>query len=96
MTSKDLEESEYAKAGIDPHFVNFLDAMRSRSHEDLIADVLEGHLSTTMMHMGNIAYKTGRKLTFDGQAEKFVNDDDANTHLTRKEYRKPYLLPREV
>jgi predicted dehydrogenase len=96
MTSKDLEESEYAKAGIDPHFVNFLDAMRSRRHEDLIADVLEGHLSTTMMHMGNIAYKTGRKLTFDGQAEKFINDDDANTHLTRKEYRKPYILPREV
>ena len=52
-------------------------------------------MSTAMMHMGNISYRTGRKLTFDGQAEKFINDDEANTYLTRK-YRDPYLLPKVI
>jgi len=96
MTREDFEVNEYVKAGIEPHFVNFLDCMRSRKWQDLAADVLEGHMSTSMMLMGNIAYKTGRKLTFDGKTEKFLNDDDANTYLTRQEYRKPYLLPEEV
>jgi hypothetical protein len=100
LTAKDLEpdtvRDEYAAARIDYHFVNFLDCVRSRKKEDLLAEVNEGHLSTAMMHLGNIAYRTGRKLTFDGKMERFVNDDEANSFLTRKEYRRPYLLPAEV
>jgi predicted dehydrogenase len=92
---KDLLPDESDKAEIDPHFVNFLDCMRSRKWQDLNSEILEGHMSTAMMHMGNISYRTGRKLTFDGQAEKFINDDEANTYLTRK-YRDPYLLPKEI
>ncbi len=100
LTSNDLEpdpvREEYETAKIEYHFVNFLDCVRSRKREDLLADVSEGHLSTSMMHLGNIAYRTGRKLTFDGQTEKFIGDDEANSYLTRQEYRKPYLLPEEV
>ena len=92
----DVRRDELSKAGVDFHFVNFIDAVKSRNHQDLIADVLEGHISTTMMHLGNIAYKTGRKLTFDGKSERFVNDKDANNYLTRQEERKPYVLPKEV
>ncbi len=95
MQKSDLEPDEFEKAEIDPHFVNFLDCMRSRKWQDLNSDILEGHMSTAMMHLGNIAYRTGRKLTFNGNAERFVNDDDANTYLTRQ-YRPPYLLPGEV
>ena len=100
LTIKDLEvdtrRNELDEAGIEFHCVNFLDCMRSRKWQDLNADILEGHMSTAMMHLGNIAYLTGRKLTFDGKTERFVNDEDANTYLTRKEYRKPYVLPDEV
>lgn len=100
LTAKDLEvdtvRDEYEAAKIEYHFVNFLDCVRSQKRENLLADVNEGHLSTAMMHLGNIAYRTGRKLTFNGQTEKFVSDDEANSYLTRKEYRKPYLLPEEV
>jgi len=100
ITEKDLEvnvrRDEFSKADIDFHFVNFIDAVKSRNHKDLVADVLEGHISTTMMHLGNIAYRTGRKLIFDGKTEKFVNDKNANTYLARQEERKPYILPREV
>jgi predicted dehydrogenase len=96
LTSKELEVNEYRKAGIEPHFVNFLDCVRNRKWQELVADVNEGYMSTSMMLMGNIAYKTGRKLTFDGKNEKFVNDKEANSYLTRSEYRKPYLLPENV
>jgi predicted dehydrogenase len=100
ITTKDLEvdarRSEFEKARIEFHYVNFLDCVRSRKWQDLYADVQEGHMSAAMMHLGNIAYRTGRKLTFNGKTEKFVNDKDADTYLTRKEYRKPYVLPKEV
>jgi predicted dehydrogenase len=100
LTAKDLEPDPvrdgYGEAQIDYHFVNFLDCVKSRKQEDLLADVNEGHLSTAMMHLGNIAYRTGRKLTFNGETERFVDDEEANAYLTRQEYRKPYLLPEEV
>jgi hypothetical protein len=95
VAREDLEKTETEEAGIDPHFVNFLDCVRSRNWQNLVADVLEGHLSTTITHLGNIAYKTGRKLVFDSETERFVNDKEADTYLTR-EYREPYVLPKEV
>lgn len=95
LTEAELPEDPLIKAKIEPHFVNFLDCMRSRKWQDLNANILEGHMSTGMMHLGNIAYRTGRKLIFNGQAEKFVGDDDANTYLTR-EYRAPYVMPDKI
>ena len=77
------------------HFQNFIDCVRSRQWQNLNADILEGHLSTALMHLGNISYRTGRKLVFDSSSEKFVNDNDANSYLTRT-YRKPYVLPDSV
>jgi len=59
---------------------------------DLLADIAEGHTSALLCHLGNIAYRTGRRLTFDGKTETFVGDDEANRYLTR-EYRKGYELP---
>lgn len=41
------------------HLHNFLTAVRSRKLSDLRADVLEGHLSTAMVHMANISYRLG-------------------------------------
>jgi hypothetical protein len=36
--------------------------------------------------------RVGRRLKFDTEHERFINDDEANTYLT-KEYRKGYELP---
>jgi hypothetical protein len=58
----------------------------------LNCDVYEGHLSSTLPHLGNIAYQVGRQLTFDGKAEKFVDDKQADKLLTR-EYRKGFEIP---
>jgi predicted dehydrogenase len=77
------------------HFGNWIDCVRSRKWQDLNADILEGHMSTAMMHLGNIAYRTGRQLRFNPNSEKFVNDEDADSYLTR-DYRPPYVLPQTV
>ncbi len=78
-----------------PHMGNFIDCVRTGRWQDLNADILEGHFSTSVMHLGNIAYRTGRTLHFDGRAERFINDDEANSYLTRR-YRYPYVLPETV
>jgi predicted dehydrogenase len=41
------------------HFANFLKAVRSRKVSDLNADILEGHQSTALCHIGNISYRLG-------------------------------------
>ena len=75
------------------HYQNFIECVKSRRKEDLIADIEEGHRSSLLCHLGNIAYRTGRRLEFDPETETFINDDDANRFLTR-EYRKGYELER--
>jgi predicted dehydrogenase len=41
------------------HFANFLKAVRSRKVSDLNAEILEGHQSTALCHIGNISYRLG-------------------------------------
>lgn len=44
------------------HHANFIKAVRSRKKEDLNADILEGHLSSALCHMGNISYRLGQQM----------------------------------
>jgi hypothetical protein len=75
------------------HFRNWVEAVRSRNRELLNAEISEGHLSSSLCHLGNIAYRTGRTLAFDPQQERFANDAEADALLARKEFRSPYRLP---
>lgn len=77
------------------HFTNFIRSVRSRKWEDLNADILEGHLSTSLCHLGNIACRLKRSLQFDPLTETFTGDPEADTYLT-KAYRSPYDLPEKV
>ncbi len=74
---------------------NLIDCVRSRKREDLDNDILEGHMSAALGHLGVISYRTGRKLIFNSGAEKFVNDPEADKLLTRN-YRKPYGMPNPI
>jgi len=76
----------------DAHFENFINCVRSRKLADLRSPVEEGHLSTTLCHLGNISYRVGRSVKFDGAAERFVGDAEADKLLART-YRAPYSLP---
>ena len=76
-------------------FQNWIAAVRSRKPGDLTAEIEEGHLSSSLAHLANIAYRTGRTLRFDPKAERFQDDDEANRLLTRP-YRAPYVVPQAV
>ena len=77
------------------HFTNFISCVKSRKWQDLNAEIMEGHLSTSLCHLGNIATRLNRTLYFNPGAEKFVNDPEADDYLT-KIYRPPFLLPDKV
>jgi predicted dehydrogenase len=74
------------------HFSNFIDCVRSGNWQDLHADILQGHLSSSLCHLGNIACRLKKPLRFNPHGEQFIDDAEADSYLT-KEYRSPYLLP---
>ena len=81
--------------GTDGHFKNFIEAVRKHDASILNAPIETGHLSSGLAHLGNIAYRMEKVLTFNPQAEKFVNDPEADKMLTRN-YRKGYEVPNKV
>jgi hypothetical protein len=87
FSDADIPEDEKSN-----NWKNFIDCVRSRKVEDLDCDIAEGHLSASIGHLGVISYRTGRKLEFDPEKEKFINDTEADKLLTR-EYRSPYVMP---
>lgn len=44
------------------HHQNFIDAVRSRKVSDLNADILKGHISSALCHMGNVSHRIGKKM----------------------------------
>ena len=79
----------------DEHWANFIGAVRSRKRQDLNAEIEEGALSCNLMHLANISYRLGRTLNWDAKTMTVVNDPEANKMLTR-EYRVPYVVPKNV
>ncbi len=72
------------------HLFNFLSAVRSRREEDLRAPLIEGHLSSTLVHLANISYRLGdarpvaaaREAIQDQGAEALDVFDGFREHLT--------------
>ncbi len=89
-----MEPGPSGKGGGD-HFANFARAVRARDHKLLNADIEEGHLSSAFCHLGNIAYRLGRKLHINPSTESFVNDPEADAMLSRH-YREPFVVPQKV
>jgi len=71
------------------HMKDFLECMRSR--KDPVAPVEAGHRSNTICVITHIAMKLGRKLRWDPEAERFINDDEANRWLEYP-HRKPWKI----
>ena len=82
-----LEEAGDPRQMEDLHVRNFLDCVRSRQRP--IADVEEGHRTAIVCHLGNIATRLGRTLTWDSTTERFQNDEEANRYLGYT-YRSPW------
>ncbi len=71
------------------HVNNFFECVKSR--QTPAADISIGHRSATVCHLGNIAVRTKKKITWDPNQETIVGDAEASKWLT-KEYREPWHL----
>jgi predicted dehydrogenase len=67
------------------HATNLLDAIRSGAA--LNSEILEGHRSTLLCHLGNIAHRTGRALKCDPKDGRILGDAEA-MKLWSREYEK--------
>jgi predicted dehydrogenase len=79
--------------GLSAHIKNFLDCVKDRNAPN--AEIEIGHLSTRLCHLGNIAHRVGRKLTFDAATESFPGDPEANKLLSRA-YSSRFEMPSHV
>jgi predicted dehydrogenase len=71
------------------HIRNFLDCVKSRRRPN--SDVEIGHYATATPHLGNIAFRAGRKIRWDAEREQVLGDAEANK-LVSKPYRAPWKL----
>ena len=69
---------------------NFLDCVKSRQQPVLNVDI--GHHVSTVAHLGNLSYRTGRKIVWDAANQKVVDDPQADA-LVGVKYRDPWKLP---
>jgi predicted dehydrogenase len=78
-TEKDLEQ--HVAPALRGHFRDFLTAIEKRSRP--VADIEQGHISTTACILANLSQQLGRSLTWDEKAQRIAGDDEANKLLVR-------------
>lgn len=71
------------------HMADFFRAVEDRKAP--ISDAESQHRTVSICHIGNASIRLGRKLAWDPAAEKFIGDDEANSHLSRPQ-RAPYQI----
>lgn len=76
--------------GLNNHVRNFLDCMKTRNPNTNASVEIGAHIAK-FSQLGNIAYRSGKKLVWDGKM--FTNDSDANKYLMPN-YREPWKLPK--
>ncbi|MDB5211095.1 MAG: Gfo/Idh/MocA family oxidoreductase, partial [Sediminibacterium sp.] len=79
--------------GLDKHWVNFVEVVKSKNIKDLACPIQAGSDIASFAQMGNIAYRTGQKILWDAGKQQF-KDDAINKKYFMKEYNNGYQLPR--
>jgi len=77
--------------GLDLHVANFLDCIKTRKKPN--CDIEIGAHIARFAHLGNIAYRLGRKLYWDGDNQQFIKDKEADK-MAKANYRDPWKLPK--
>ncbi|MBC7885069.1 MAG: Gfo/Idh/MocA family oxidoreductase [Saprospiraceae bacterium] len=75
------------------HTKNFVAAIKANDHSLLKCGIETGAVAAINAHMGNVAYKTGRKVYWDAATRSFKNDDQAND-LMKSTYHNGWMLPK--
>ncbi|WP_209332492.1 Gfo/Idh/MocA family protein [Lunatimonas salinarum] len=74
------------------HCKNFVDAIKSNDASMLNCGIKTGSVAAINAHMGNVAYKLGRKVYWDAQKDAFT-ESDANK-MTKASYHNGWKLPK--
>jgi predicted dehydrogenase len=78
---------------LDNHTRNFVEAIRKNDASILKCGIESGSVAAINAHMGNIAFKTGRKIHWNPDRGSFDGDAEANALLT-PQYHNGWILPR--
>ena len=84
MKNKEVAASTNNRGGESDHIANFLGCIRTGNRPN--ADIEEGHRSTLLCHLGNIAHRVNRVLTTSEKNGHIQGDSEAMALWTR-EYR---------
>lgn len=79
-------------SGLDAHTTNFLECIKNRKDPNCTIEM--GRDAALVAHLGNIAYRTGKKLEWNNLDSIISNDSEANTFL-KPDYRSPWKLWQE-
>ena len=79
--------------GLEKHWVNFVDVVKSRKVADLHCSIQAGAHVATVAQMGNISFRSGQKLLWDKATGAFT-DEAINKQYLMKEYHNGYVLPK--
>ncbi|MDX1939591.1 MAG: Gfo/Idh/MocA family oxidoreductase [Saprospiraceae bacterium] len=74
------------------HVKNFVQAMQKNDASILKCGIETGAVAAINAHMGNVAFKTGRKVYWDAAKGEFKNDKEANM-LIKANYQNGWKLP---
>jgi predicted dehydrogenase len=83
--NKEVHTSSGNSLGDAEHLANFLAAIREDAPLSLNAEIAEGHKSTLLCHLGNIAQRVGRSLHCDPANGMILHDDEA-MQLWQRQY----------
>ena len=89
---EDLPEQSRQDNYLQAHAKNFVEAIKTNDASILKCGIEAGAIAATNAHMGNIAYKTGRKIYWDAENGMFKNDPEAND-LMKASYHNGWKLP---
>src|SRR3712207_8893133 len=68
----------------------FIQAVRSRKTEGLRADIVEGHLSSALCHLGNISYRLGTLQPFRKPVKAFDRSEERRVGKEGRSRWSPY------
>ena len=87
-----VERKKPSDNGLQKHMENFIGAVRSRQTKDLNCPIQTGSHIATVCQIGNIAFRTQQKLTWNKEKNQFT-DKDVNKKYMMKEYHNGFKLP---
>jgi hypothetical protein len=77
--------------GLDKHTQNFIDAIRSNDPSKVKCTIKDGETVAIVAQMGNISYRSERKLHWDFSKNKFL-DNKINSKYFTNQYHNGYKL----